>query len=187
MSGATIKTAYAPIDIHADSASAWPAEIPELTGPEASRAARRLWRFAMGKTFEGKVELTSGNRYTSTFWPRDSNTIALRVNPTKGWRELIHDLSHLFVSRANPDERPHSKFHAAFEAKLVREVIKRGWLDGRLRDAEPVAPSIDDKRQLKLQRTDEALLRWERKRMRAVRAMAKLQKQRRYLEKALAS
>ena len=177
---------YAPIDVQATAPSAWPTPLPALTGPEAVRAARRLWRFAMGETLEMKVELTSGNRYTYV------RRYVLYVNPDKGWRELVHDLSHTFVQRANPGERPHSKFHAAFEAKLVREVLRRGWLDGKLRDKAkaamtPAAPSLDDKRRDKLTRLQARIVAWERKQARATRALAKLTKQARYYERVLGS
>lgn len=185
-----VRKHYAEIDVKARSAPAWPEVVPTLTGPEAVRAARRLWRFAMGETFAGEVTLTSGNRFTWTYWPKGAAHIGLRVNADKGWRELVHDLSHLFWTRANPGERPHSKFHAAFEGKLVREVIRRGWLDGKLRDDEPeavAAPDLDDKRRAKLARLHERAEKWERKQQRAERALAKIAKQIRYYEKALAA
>lgn len=180
-----LRNLYAPIDIHKDEpAPAWPSEVPDLTGPEAIRAARRLWRFSMGNTLELDVVLTSGNRYN---WIRGNE---LRVNPDRGWRNLVHDLSHLFVSRANPGERPHSKFHARFEAKLVREVIKRGWLSGSLRDTVKAAvvqtvPGLDDRRRDKLTRIEARIVSWARKQKRAERALAKLTKQQRYYTKAL--
>ena len=52
---------YRPIDLHTEGAG-WPTSIPELTTPEAIRAARRLWRWGMGSTFTGIIEVTSGNR-----------------------------------------------------------------------------------------------------------------------------
>jgi hypothetical protein len=176
---------YQPIDIKASEAPIWPAVVPELTGPEATRAARRLWRFAMGEVFESAVKITSGNRYN---WYRRGT---LYLNPDRGWKHLLHDLSHLFVQRSNPGVKPHIKFHARFEAKLIREVIKRGWLDGRLRDKpaaaiEAPAPGLNDKRQAKLTRIEAALVRWESKQKRAQRAIAKLVKQQRYYVKALA-
>lgn len=183
---ATIREQYSAVDMRgAHDGSIWPASVPALTGPEALRAGRRLWRFAMGETFSGRVEITSGNRSN---WMRGG---VLYVNPGKGWRELVHDLSHYFVYRANPGERPHSKFHGRFEAKLAREVVRRGWLDGKLRDrpkaatvARP-ADALHDKRRAMLARIDAGLERWERKAERARRALAKLAKRRRYYARAL--
>lgn len=195
----TIADRYKPIDVHSDNAPAWPAVIPPLTAIEAERAARRLWRFALGETFAGEIRFATGNRYT---WAEHSRTgrhdtygSNLRVNPGEGWKEFVHSLSHLFVLRANYGQRvkPHEKFHARFEAKLVREVIRRGWLDGKLRDAEPagepaeIAP-LDAKREkqrAELAKIDAAVERWERKAKRAKNALAKLAKRRRYYAKAL--
>ena len=180
-----VRAAYAEIDVQKGRAPAWPEVIPDLTGDEAVKAAKRLWRFSLGETFEGPVTITSGNRVTWTYRPRYASQIALRVNPDKGWRELVHDLSHLFWSRANPGERPHSKAHARFEAKLVREVLRRGWLEGKLKAQEPAeaarsAPTLDDKRREKLARLQARLEAWEKKQQRAERAIAKIAKQARY-------
>lgn len=173
---------YEGIDIHKAQASAWPATIPPMTEEDARKAIRRLWRFALGHTLELPIEVTSGRRYN---WMRNRTVY---VNPSKGWREFVHDWSHYFVRRANPEEKPHSKFHARFEAKLVREVIKRGWLDGTLRAPEKPAtaqPTKDDERRLKLARLQARMLAWERKQARAERAIAKIRKQARYYERVL--
>ena len=176
---------YEAIDLRAPRPGAWPDKVPALTPPEAERAARRLWRFAMGETLRLPIVQTTGNRFTWT------HRGTLRVNATAGWRRFVHDLSHLFVSRCNPGERPHSKFHARFEAKLIREVIRRGWLDGKLRDkpkaavVQPVA-GPNDKRLAMLARIDANAERWQRKADRARRALAKLQRRRRYYERAIA-
>jgi len=104
----------------------WPDSLPTLTAEEAIRAARRLYRFAMKETFRGKVIATSGNRYTWAY----RGTI--RVNPDRGWRELVHHLSHLFDSWLSPATKPHASTHARLEMKLIKEVKRRGWLDGKL-------------------------------------------------------
>lgn len=181
------RSRYAEIDLHKRDAPIWPAVVPPLTAPEASRAVRRLYRWALGRTFAGRVEITSGNRYS---YERRG---VFYVNPDKGWRELAHDLSHYFFAVANPEERPHSKFHARFEAKLVREIVRRGYLDGKLADkprAAVVAPTpvppIVDKYRTTLARIDAAEERWQRKAKRAARALAKLKRRRTYYERALA-
>lgn len=134
-----IREAYAPIDIHDRDLkpdNLWPAAIPPLTWPEAKRAALRLFRFGMGTTFRGVVKETTGNRHTWIYRISGSQEFGISwemtVNAEKGWRDLVHGLSHALVRLCNPGERPHSKFHARFEAKLVKEVIRRGWLSGVL-------------------------------------------------------
>lgn len=120
----------------------WPAVIPELTPDEALRAARRLWRFATGKTWRGPVERVASSRWYT--WVRRG---VLYVNHNKvefvpghgmvgGWRTFVHDLGHCVDFRTGKRRqagRPHSKQHARLEARIAKEVIRRGWLDGRLR------------------------------------------------------
>ncbi len=117
------------------------------TPEEAVRAARKLFRFATGQTWEGPVRVTSGNRYT---WV---NGGALTVNPDRrgryrGWVSLVHDLSHyLHRYHINPGVRPHTGKHARLEISLIKEVIKRGWLNGSLKAPEPVAVAPDQQAQ----------------------------------------
>jgi hypothetical protein len=55
------------------------------------------------------------------------------VNPERGWKILIHHLSHwihwLRYGRKLP---PHAPAHARLELAMVRQVVKRGWLEGKL-------------------------------------------------------
>lgn len=102
--------------------AAWPATVPALTGPEALRAARRLYRYGTGRTWKGPVRLTSGNRST---WIWGGEMV---VNPEQGWHELVHLLSHLC------ERSGHNASHARMELRMIKQVVKRGWLDGRLKD-----------------------------------------------------
>lgn len=178
---------YAAIDLHDKAKPGWPDKVPTLTAVEAVRATRRLYRFALGETCMRTITVTSGNRY-SGYGRRG----AIMVNPDKGWRELLHDLSHYFVDIANDGtERGHTKFHARFETKLIREVVRRGWLTGKLRDKpkpakEATEPDPNAARRDKLARLEDRAVKWERKAERAKRALAKLNKQRRYYERAIA-
>jgi len=104
----------------------WPSPIPPMTADEAVAAAKRLYRFGMKRTFRGPVRVTSGNRYT---WIRRGEMV---VNPQHGWHGVIHLLSHYCHSRRHPDERPHSRTHARMELRMIKEVVRRGWLEGKL-------------------------------------------------------
>ena len=108
--------------------AAWPAQVPALTGAEAVKAARRLFRWAGMKVRE--VTETSGNRHN---WGDAGSFV---VNPEKGWRELVHGVSHwvhYLRNRVGAFRSPHDKSHARLELSMVRQVVKRGWLDGRLK------------------------------------------------------
>lgn len=171
----TIREEYAKIQ--------WPENVPPLTGWEAVRAASRLWRWGRGVPCPYEIRETSGNRST---YVRHG---ILWVNPDcrdasgGGWKSFIHDLSHTI----NLDRRGHSKHHARLEARMVREVIKRGWLDGRLKRDEDVLPpketALSQKRHDTLARIEASIHRWETKAKRAKNALAKLEKRRRYYER----
>lgn len=146
--------------------AAWGVDIPQLTAPEAVRAARRLFRFAMRRTFNGKVLVTSGRRYT---WIRRGN---LYVNPEKGWKELVHMISHWCCHRMRPEAKNHSKVHAKFELRMVKEVLKRGWLQGALK-AEPV---VVNSLEAKMARLDKREQGWLRRLRRAQTALKKIKR-----------
>ncbi len=157
---------------------AWPPDSGVPTGPEAVRAARRLYRYATGCTWTGPVILTSGNRYT---WIQNGE---FRVNPDRaperGWRALVHDLSHWVHRRQHPDARPHSGTHARTELRLIKEVVKRGYLTGALVDdpkSEPPKPTAGAERAKKLARLRVRQRAWETKARRATRVLKKLDRQ----------
>lgn len=179
MAGVTIKKWYERVN------AVWPTPVPPLTEEEARRAAKRLWRWGLGVALQLPIEITSGRRYTWTYQG------TLRVNASGGWDRFIHDMSHLLWRRANPGARPHEKGHAKFELAMRKEVLKRGWLDGVLKKDEPEPeppPSKLDERRLKHERTCAAIERWEKKLLRAQKALVKLRRKevglRRHLESA---
>jgi hypothetical protein len=116
----------------------WAGQYPVLS-PEASvKAAKRLYRKAMGRPWKGKVEIVSGNRHT---WVRRG---VLIVNPdrktfrgSRGLREIIHEISHYAHARLHPSDAPHSKRQAILEGKLVTYAIASGWLEPGKLDPKP--------------------------------------------------
>ncbi|MEJ7831314.1 MAG: hypothetical protein WKF79_00225 [Nocardioides sp.] len=130
----------------------WDGQEPVLSPDDSIKAAKRIFRQAMGRAWVGPVRLTSGNRYT---WVRRGTLI---VNPDmpqrecRGLRAMIHDLSHYAHSRLNPSEAPHSRKQAQLEGRLVTYALKSGFAEGRVRalgpapqpKPEPVAkPAVD--------------------------------------------
>lgn len=147
------------------------------TPQEAMSAARRLWRLAMKRPWRGKVELTTGNRYTRI------RRGVLYVNPDHcgmGWHQLIHSLSHRCAFRLYPGKKPHSPQHAFLEREMIAHVVRSGWLDGKLRRPEKPAPQVVDVRQQRQQRVLDRIAKWEAKRKRAETALRKLRRQRAY-------
>lgn len=172
----TAREMYARIDAE------WPATTPPMTDWEAVRAASRLWRWARGEACPYPIVATSGNRRTRTLRG------TLYVNPAStdhhggGWKSFIHELSHVL----DLERKAHSKHHAQLELRMVREVLKRGWLDGRLkREQKPMGPEtraekLQAARVIELQRIEAGIERWEAKARRAETALAKLRKRQRY-------
>lgn len=111
---------------------------PILSGQESIAAAKKLFRHATGKSFTGKIRLTSGNRYT---WIRRG---VMSVNPDKqergarGLRALIHDMSHYCHQLKYPKDSPHSARQARLEGRLVEFALCRGFTEGALK--KPPAP-----------------------------------------------
>ena len=116
--------------------SLWPKELPKLDGPEAISAAKRLWRVATGKAWNGTWKLTSGNRNSGPFRRRG----VFFVNPDQGWSALVHDISH-DAHWACGHGTAHSGDHARLEAKLIRYVVEHGWLDGKLKSTPKPKPA----------------------------------------------
>lgn len=182
----SIKAAYAPIDIH--KGNGWPDVVPPLTEKDAINAVRRLYRFSCGSwPYSQTIKITSGNRRAAD-WRWDGDHRCFFINPGKGWAELIHDLSHDFDYIVNGSSS-HNKHHARFERKLIKEVIKRGWLETKPEPAPKatVTPinNTEAKRKLALERIEARIVNWDRKARRAKTALAKLAKQERYYRKAL--
>ena len=115
------------------------------TAQEAVAAAKRLYRFAMKRPFQGKVKLTSGNRFT---WIRGdvlyvnpdfrsglprSFAGGAPVDPGGGWHELVHAVAHYCAQLLYPNHGPHDGRHAFLERSMIEHVVKSGWLDGKLK------------------------------------------------------
>ena len=150
----------------------WPTELPPITSVEALVAKRKLLRhFGEGrfKTVHPRVRRC---------WVAVSppfNTLS------RGWRRLVHDLSHRITNRFRGFGRPHNPYHAKLENEMAQYVIEAGWLSGTLKPApRPYSrPTVTDK----LQTIVAALKRWETKRKRADTAIKKLRVRIRYYER----
>lgn len=154
----------------------WPKPLPKLTAIEAERAAKRLYRHIFKKAWTGPVTVTSGRNYSYI------RSGVLRVNPDKGWAELVHTLSHSYAYRKDRTIKPHSYQHARLERDMVQYVIDQGWLDGKLKSVEKAKPTAQ---QLRYQRTLDSIKRWESKLKRAENALKKLRPKQKYYERAL--
>lgn len=179
-----IATHYADIDF---TDAAHPLPTTPIDERHAIMCARRLYRWALGEYLPDECcAITSGQRYT---WMRRG---VLMVNASAGWKRVAHDLSHLFWMRANPGERPHSKAHARFEAKLVAEIIKRKYhlLQARALEFIEAGKIVDEPgaakesaRAERIERLRRRELKWEAKAQRAATALAKIRRSLREYER----
>jgi hypothetical protein len=171
---------------------AWPAELPPITDHEAIELVRRLYRKFMGRSYTGQFKIASGNRNTT---PRRG---VYYVNPQRvykwggheaGWKDIVHDVSHHVHWRKFPKNKPHSATHASLEREMIRHVVASGWLAGKLKRIEKPAaapPTAAEVAASKIGALDVRIKRWESKRRRAENALAKLNRQRRRLERQAA-
>jgi hypothetical protein len=151
----------------------WPDEVPALTAPEAISAARKLYRHVRGRKFGGEILVSSGNRYNDI---RSGN---IYVNPERGWKALVHELSHSILYL------PHGGEHARLEMRMIKHVIKLGWLTGTLKAKPKAEIPKPDKRIQKLNRTLAAIGRWQKKERRAQNALKKLRRSLKAQERAM--
>lgn len=69
---------------------------------------------------------------------------------------------------------------------MIREVLRRGWLEGKLRTPEKPPKPEPDPKTVKLVRTEQAIERWEAKQRRAANALKKLRRRLAYYQRAAA-
>lgn len=160
--------------------AAWPEIMPTMPADEQVAIARRMYRFVMGETWTGPVILTSGNRYT---WIRRGTLYVNPEQPINGRRGLVHLLSHYFDNRLNRDTAPHASSHARLELRMVKEIVKRGYLSGSLRKIEKPVQSKTDQKLVKYGHILASIERWERKQKRTENALKKLRRQAKYYER----
>ena len=139
-----------------------PKELPYITYEEANKAAKLLARKF------GKLKDAAPIRYRNyptnirirKCWvclSGDSSTL------NKGWRRLIHDMAHRLFKYRNPNLPDHCKLQADFEADMVTYVNQSGWLNGLLKPKVQPKLSNDEKRNIKIIRLKQNILRWETK------------------------
>jgi len=154
---------------------------PPLTTPEAKRAAKKLYRYSTGHTWEGQV-IAGVTQVRFNGWkfgvPVQGTHIA--VSAKDGWEALVHhladDITYAFQGDLN-----------TCELAMVREVIKRGWMDGRLCDrvAAPLTKEqrAANKRRDAVVRIKQRIKAWTTKHKRATTALKKLNAQLKRMEK----
>ena len=142
----------------------FPKELPYITREEAFKAYKLL----MSKFGKKKVRNLSNTKWIT------KKLIARRTRPRrcwialtgdssslwKGWRRLVHDVSHRIYDFQNPNaSRNHSQRQAEIELEIGQYVMDKGWLEGKLK---PKAKPILTKDE-KISNLKKLLSRWETK------------------------
>lgn len=155
--------------------SQWPATIPPMTDRDVRFAARVLFRLVIGRKFRGKLVVKHQGR--SYMHPAK-----IVGNARRGWHDVVHDWSHQAHGYLYPNETGHGPHQAFIERKMVEEVVKRGWLTGRLNKPKPEKskPDVRGQRQAAVLKK---LAKWQTRLKRAKTAIKKLEKQKAYYEK----
>jgi hypothetical protein len=160
----------------------WPSSVPPLTAVEAEKAGKKLYRFIFGKSYNGEVKFTSGSHRTSY------RHRVITINVENGWKGMVHSLSHWFMYYKVGNSK-HGGEHARMEIRMIKEVKRRGWLDGALKTPEkavvavPVQDAKAAERELKRQRIAKRIEVWEKKQKRAENALKKLRRQAKYYDR----
>ena len=109
----------------------------------------RRWRFRGTKTWKVKV------RKCWLSLNGDTNTLS------KGWRRLVHDVSHrVYEFRFPNSSRDHNISQAKIEQEMAQYVIAQGWLEGKLKPKIKAPLTKDEKKSKKLLNYERLLKKW---------------------------
>tara|TARA_Y100001938_G_C7944576_1_gene356083 strand:+ start:161 stop:766 length:606 start_codon:yes stop_codon:yes gene_type:complete len=146
----------------------FPKELPYITREEAFKAYKLL----MSKFGKKKVRNLSNTKWIT------KKLIARRTRPRrcwialtgdssslwKGWRRLVHDVSHRIYDFQNPNaSRDHSQRQAEIELEIGQYVMDQGWLQGKLKPKAKPILTKDEKIAKKISNLEKLLSRWETK------------------------
>lgn len=134
----------------------------------AEKFVKKSWRKIMKGKFPYKIEFTSGNRHTWVY------RNVCRINPDKGWKEIVHLWSHYLGRRKR--FKPHGNEHLCVERDCTDLAIAE--FVGKQTPEKP-KPSVTETRAANV---DKRLLAWQRKLKRAQTAIQKLKRQQKYYQ-----
>jgi hypothetical protein len=166
----------------------WPNELPILEKIEAERAYKRLinkfgskkvWSEYSNKWITKKMKVRQtrkkgcplGNA-NPRYWKVRVRKCWLSLNGdtnslSKGWRRLIHDVSHYVYDFRFPNSRDHNIAQAKIEHEMAQFVIESGWLEGKLKSKPKAKPTNYEKQNAKIINLEKLIKSWETKEQRA--------------------
>lgn len=157
-------------------------KIPYITREEAEKAKNILIRKFGAKKFLPPLHSAMNPKAYKVWKPY----ICLSGDPTtlwKGWRRLIHSLSHKVYRRRFPQRWfDHSYQQAELEFEMCKFVIDSGWLNGTLK-SKVIILSKDEIRNKKLEKYKILISKWEKRSKTATNFIKKYSKKIKYLTK----
>jgi hypothetical protein len=137
----------------------WPDQLPYVTRAEAQKAVAKLFK-KYGRRDDGRKKTRPSYGFNKSWVCLSGPSNQL----WKGWRRLVHDVSHDLHRWRYPNKTPHGSFHSTIERELIDYVVgQTNWLQGGLKPKAKAAPSVTDRRQAKLDDARAMLAKWERK------------------------
>ena len=146
----------------------FPKELPYITKEEAFKGYKLL----MKKFGKKKVRNLSNTKWITKKLKAGRTRprrcwIALSGDSSslwKGWRRLVHDVSHRIYDFQNPNaSRDHSQKQAEIELEIGQYVMDQGWLEGKLKPKSKPILTKDEKVAKKISNLEKLLSRWETK------------------------
>ena len=153
----------------------WPDELPILEKVEAERAYKRLMaKFGTKKVWcEYLNEWETKKKSVRLTRKRGTKTWKVRVRKcwlslngdtnslSKGWRRLVHDVSHrVYRFRFPNSSEDHNIAQAKIEQEMAQYVIAQGWLEGKLKPKIKVPLTKDEKKSKKFLNYERLLKKW---------------------------
>ena len=156
----------------------WPDELPVLEKIEAERAYKKLinkfgskkvWSEYSNKWITEKKSVRRTRKRGTKTWKTRVRKCWLSLNGdtnslSKGWRRLVHDVSHyVYYFRFPNNSQDHNIAQAKIEHEMAQFVINSGWLEGKLKPIIKQPLTKDEKKSKKLLNFEKLLKKWESK------------------------
>ena len=166
----------------------FPNQLPILEKDEAERAYKKLvakfgtkkvWSEYSNKWITKKMKVRQtrkkgcplGNA-NPRYWKVKVRKCWLSLNGdtntlSKGWRRLVHDVSHYVHDFRFPNSNDHDLAQAKIEQEMAQFVINSGWLEGKLKSKPKAKPTKDEKQNAKRINLEKLIKSWGTKEQRA--------------------
>ena len=160
----------------------FPKQLPILEKDEAERAYKKLiakfgtkkvWsEYYSGQWITKKMKVRQTRKRGTKTWKTRVRKCWLSLNGntntlSKGWRRLVHDVSHYVHDFRFPNSSNHDLAQAVIEKEMVNYVLNQGWLEGKLKTKLKPKPTKDEKQNAKIISLEKLIKSWETKEQRA--------------------